>query len=794
MTTLNAHMSIPTPPTDQCNPEVTNSTRSSPMATAPIQYAPAVTFPNRYINAEDNIKMTDADIIEKHPSPHLHPTISATTKHMEETKILGTVYHGHKFHKLGTRQITSQDNSVTQQRNEMTFDIAQLFESTFNEMQAHVFSSTTVRGSFVVRNSAEGSAIRPATAAFIESLDFVKFFDQIKHGKHAQLPLFRTSTASHYAYSLLNRASCYYQPDHYASKYIDSYGWRETDLTAAISGFDIEATYQEWLQPAGPDRNEAAEKRRHAAEPSDGHQQWRYARTFRVLQQLRSGDAIVPGTPIIVRQASANASRMATIAATAATDYSAFTRQMVLRFISMAAIYSAALVARHAATASNIFAASAANTSKLGAGLIQHIHSILNKCVHFYVGKLKLTGNWDEDKQPAIFIKTHPTREGIRTTCKFGISNNTKFAVHFTKPNKDCSKSITACISIAHVKRLITQAILSNPISVGEAVWSTIKGIPQGGKWSSLIASLFLADPEDDYMATFYRPIMALNAQAIRLENTMRLQAPLFAAALEIPAGDAESLCDTTSVIDLAASDMAPTAQNPTDNHTAYTMNSIDAYPNTPAPNIGFTLCQLRVALQLIKLLRITRAEAYELATRAAVFAFICRYADDIWNTPPRTTIPGSLDSCLLRDICKVIYGGLVPLEDTAHYRGLHDGKPNLNVPTHITSLDLTIRWNNATKRLTHHLFSKRDLFPVKPVGIMPYDSCTDPEQFASVFASESLRYYNSCSEFDDFIKATSAYLLHFMQRGYPRHLLLSKFVTFWSPHVKRCRESTKYA
>ena len=189
--------------------------------------------------------MTDAAIIEKHPSPHLHPTISATTKHMEETKILGTVYHGHKFHKLGTRQITSQDNSVTQQRNEMTFDIAQLFESTFNEMQAHVFSSTTVRGSFVVRNSAEGSAIRPATAAFIESLDFVKFFDQIKHGKHAQLPLFRTSTASHYAYSLLNRASCYYQPDHYASKYIDSYGWRETDLTAAISGFGqlVHSTY-----------------------------------------------------------------------------------------------------------------------------------------------------------------------------------------------------------------------------------------------------------------------------------------------------------------------------------------------------------------------------------------------------------------------------------------------------------------------------------------------------------------------------------------------------------------------
>jgi hypothetical protein len=255
------------------------------------------------------------------------------------------------------------------------------------------------------------------------------------------------------------------------------------------------------------------------------------------MRLVRLGDAIIPGTPAVVRQASAAASAIATLAASVAAGYSAFTHQMTLRFTSVAAIYPAALVSRHAAAASNIMVASAATASKLGAGLIQHMRSILNKCVQFFVGKLKLTGavfgGWDEDSQPAVFFKVHPARNGTRTTCKFGISNNTTHAVRFTRPNKGCAASIAACVSIAHVKRLITQAILSNPISVGEAVWLTIKGIPQGGKWSSLIASLFLSDPEGDYMATYYRPIMLLNAKAARLEHLMTQQEALFAAALE---------------------------------------------------------------------------------------------------------------------------------------------------------------------------------------------------------------------------------------------------------------------
>ena len=45
---------------------------------------------------------------------------------------------------------------------------------------------------------------------------------------------------------------------------------------------------------------------------------------------------------------------------------------------------------------------------------------------------------------------------------------------------------------------------------------------------------------------------MALNAQAIRLEHVMSSQRSLFDAAREIPAEDAELLCNTDSAIDLA--------------------------------------------------------------------------------------------------------------------------------------------------------------------------------------------------------------------------------------------------
>jgi hypothetical protein len=232
-------------------------------------------------------------------------------------------------------------------------DLAQLLQATFDERQAQIFQSTSVRASFVVRNSTEGTALRPAHAAFIESLDFVKFFDQIKHGQHALVPSFRTNDTSHYTYSTLGHTTCYYQTNNFAANYIDHYGWRDADLTAAISGYDIQQAYQEWLQPDGPDKDEAIIRRRHAAQSNEGHQSWRHARTMRMMHNIRSGTDLITSS-YAMRLAVSNASKIATLAATVATNYSAFIHQMTLRFTSMAAIYSCALVARHAATASTV--------------------------------------------------------------------------------------------------------------------------------------------------------------------------------------------------------------------------------------------------------------------------------------------------------------------------------------------------------------------------------------------------------------------------------------------------------
>ena len=80
-------------------------------------------------------------------------------------------------------------------------------------------------------------------------------------------------------------------------------------------------------------------------------------------------------------------------------------------------------------------------------------------------------------------------------------------------------------------------------------------------------------------------------------------------------------------------------------------------------------------------------------------------------------------------------------------------------------------------------LYSKAKLFPFELVGIEHAYSNTDTAAFARVFASESLRFYNACSEYEDFHTAYKSHLLQFLQKDYPRPLMLAAFLKLWKSH-----------
>ena len=48
------------------------------------------------------------------------------------------------------------------------------------------------------------------------------------------------------------------------------------------------------------------------------------------------------------------------------------------------------------------------------------------------------------------------------------------------------------------------------------------------------------------------------------------------------------------------------------------------------------------------------------------------------------------------------------------------------------------------------------------------------------VFASETLRFYFACGEYSDFLHHCVRYLLSFLQKHYPLHLLISGFLSVW--------------
>ena len=160
----------------------------------------------------------------------------------------------------------------------------------------------------------------------------------------------------------------------------------------------------------------------------------------------------------------------------------------------------------------------------------------------------------------------------------------------------------------------------------------------------------------------------------------------------------------------------------------------------------------------------------------AVAYRYICRYADDICNAPPdiqRT----------LKAIIPTMYRGALPLEDTAnyhHYR--HSGDINYAAPPiNITFLDLLISIKQGI--IMTDLYQKAKLFPFKAVGIDVLLSNTFTPSFASVFASESLRFYHACSHYQDFIKHAIAYMVQFIKKGYPRYLLTSSLLRVFKRH-----------
>ena len=96
-------------------------------------------------------------------------------------------------------------------------------------------------------------------------------------------------------------------------------------------------------------------------------------------------------------------------------------------------------------------------------------------------------------------------------TCKLGIIEHDKAyssrTVRKAEDAEDTQPALYGSFSLPLAKLIISHAITNSYVSIGELVLKLREGIPQGAKFSSILANLFLADFEDDFMSTFYRPI-----------------------------------------------------------------------------------------------------------------------------------------------------------------------------------------------------------------------------------------------------------------------------------------------
>ena len=132
----------------------------------------------------------------------------------------------------------------------------------------------------------------------------------------------------------------------------------------------------------------------------------------------------------------------------------------------------------------------------------------------------------------------------------------------------------------------------------------------------------------------------------------------------------------------------------------------------------------------------------------------------------------------------KDIYKGVVRIEDTAHYiqpnfKPNFEGTIALPFVSWISFLDVKLTWNPKTGKITSTLYVKKIALDLA-IGVDVKNSDTDTRQMSMVFASETLRFYFACGEYSDFLHHCVRYLLSFLQKHYPLHLLISGFLSVW--------------
>ena len=213
------------------------------------------------------------------------------------------------------------------------------------------------------------------------------------------------------------------------------------------------------------------------------------------------------------KSAFAVAQRAAADAAYAATEVQSLVTNLQL----FAAKCSCILAAQHAAAAAHFLAQAAVAAANPSTGLLPRIFSIIDKCAKYHIEVLVKNG-WDLSKKgvPKIgfHLKQLPTSNPDRPfalTCKLGIiEHDTAYSsrtVRKAEDAEDTQPALYGSFSLPLAKLIISHAITNSNVSIGELVLKLREGIPQGAKFSSILANLFVADFEDDFMSTFYRPI-----------------------------------------------------------------------------------------------------------------------------------------------------------------------------------------------------------------------------------------------------------------------------------------------
>jgi len=736
------------------------------------------------VEAEEKEAKAKAAVVEC-DDHRKHPFIKILTDAAIKEFTLATMYESWKMHKEWPkpRPICSCVKSIFIQRNDLVFCIIKCFDQEFQRRQLSIQDQTYVKTYFVVLNSAQAVSILPPHAAMLESYDVVKFFDHLRHHDDASKtrnedgtfadfgpPVLPTIPTNIFDFSIGKGAihSNYFttpatfHPSLGQKNRIMEYHsqWTIKHLHDAVSLFEIDEDKAKWLDAAVPiDRPTKDAEYAKKQESAKGRSRMARAGADRLnrmkmhFANIRDFHADKIEAKLKGALAAAECAYYAALAARHAQVYANAANILTKILAWQAAGYSAALVSQHAACAAYFCAMVAHKAVFPSLGLVPRIFSIIDKSVAFFVNNLTILGDWKASDRPAVQIRTW-TKE---PTAKLG---KLRFGNAFT-----CNKrayGFKAEFSIPHVKRLIEHAITNNLVAVGGLVYSMIRGIFQGGRWSSIFAKLFLCDFEDDYMSQFYLKILQNNK---RIE---KIRANLTDMKL---CADARKFADMLKYAKGSTATKLPI--------------QVEIVSYILPSNFDASLLE-RVSL-LLKEIDECKANSKVTQALAEFYAHISRYADDISNTP--------LDK--IHTLAKIIgsmYCGAVDVEDTAHCdarphtlakngSAVYDGVRNLLY--WISFLDARYDLDPDTNEIITGLYTKSDggVLPFTPKGLEVPNSNTSQIMFALVFGGEMLRFYTLCSLYEHFIKFASRYLIQLLDKGYPAALLFTCMLKIFKGH-----------